>query len=106
MLVLVLDPAQRVRLSADTGPMFDHEKLDAYRLSIEFVAQVDRFLEELSRAPRTSAMKHLDEAATSVALNIAEGNGKRSIPDRVRVSGDCARVGARMCSVFGRAGHP
>ena len=77
--------------------MFDHEKLDAYRLSIEFVAQVDRFLDELSRAPRTSAMKHLDEAATSVALNIAEGNGKRSIPDRVRYL-EIARGSALECA--------
>jgi four helix bundle protein len=77
--------------------MFDHERLDAYRLAIEFVAQVDRFLDELSRAPRTSAMKHLDEAATSVALNIAEGNGKRSIPDRVRFL-EIARGSALECA--------
>jgi len=29
-------------------------------------------------------LRHLDEASTSVALNIAEGNGKRSVPDRIR----------------------
>ncbi len=42
------------------------------------VAQVDRVLDELSRGARTNAMEHLDEAATCVALTIAEGNGKRS----------------------------
>src|SRR5262245_13536746 len=47
--------------------MFDHEKLDAYRLSIEFVAWVSAFLDELARAARPSAVKHLDEASTSVA---------------------------------------
>ena len=33
---------------------------------------------------RHSAVKHLDRASTSVPLNIAEGNGKRSLLDRCR----------------------
>ena len=77
--------------------MFDHEKLDAYRLSIEFVAWVSAFLDKLSRAGRPSAVKHLDEASTSVALNIAEGNGKRSVPDRVRFL-EIARGSALECA--------
>jgi len=77
--------------------MFDHEKLDAYRLSIEFIAWLNAFLDELSRAGRPSAVKHLDEASTSVALNIAEGNGKRSVPDRVRFL-EIARGSALECA--------
>ena len=77
--------------------MFDHEKLDAYRLAIEFVAYVDQTLDEVVHSPRTSAMKHLDEASTSVALNIAEGNGKRSVPDRVRYL-EIARGSALECA--------
>jgi four helix bundle protein len=64
--------------------MFDHERLDAYRLSIEFIAWVAVILEVQPRRGHSNVLKHLDEASTSVALNIAEGNGKRSIPDRVR----------------------
>ena len=77
--------------------MFDHEKLDAYRLSIEFVGWVDAFLDKLPGLGRPSAVKHLDEASTSVALNIAEGNGKRSVPDRVRFL-EIARGSALECA--------
>ena len=77
--------------------MFDHEKLDAYRLAIEFVAWVHAFLDEPARGGRPSAAKHLDEASTSVALNIAEGNGKRSVLDRARFL-EIARGSALECA--------
>ena len=77
--------------------MFDHEKLDAYRLSVQFVAWVSVFVDELPRGRRPSALKHLEEASTSVALNIAEGNGKRSVADRVRYL-EIARGSALECA--------
>jgi len=64
---------------------FDHEKLDCYRLAIDLIGWVGIVLEDgHRRAARPSALKHLDEASTSIALNIAEGNGKRSLTDRAR----------------------
>ena len=63
---------------------FDHERLDVYRLSIDFIAWVGVLIEERERSAKPSALKHLDEARTSIALNIAEGNGKRSAVDRAR----------------------
>jgi len=77
--------------------MFDHEKLDAFRLAIQFSAQVTSILDELPPRGRPNALKHLDEASTSIALNIAEGNGKRSIPDRVRFL-EVARGSAFECA--------
>ena len=77
--------------------MFDHEKLDAYRLSIDFVAWTSSILDDTPRARRPNVIKHLDEASTSVALNIAEGNGKRSVPDRVRYL-EIARGSALECA--------
>ena len=77
--------------------MFDHEKLDAYRLSIEFAAWATTVLDGLARNGRASAVKPLDEASTSVALNIAEGNGKRSVADRVRFL-EIARGSALECA--------
>ena len=77
--------------------MFDHEKLDVYRLAIEFVAWVDTMLDEATSKSRISALKHLDESSTSVALNIAEGNGKRSLADRIRYL-EIARGSALECA--------
>ena len=64
--------------------LFDHERLDVYRLSIEFVAWVGTLFDGPLRKRRVSAVAQLDRASTSVPLNIAEGNGKRSWTDRCR----------------------
>ena len=69
----------------DKQPIFDHEKLDVYRLSIEFQAWVGDLLDEgFGKRAKPSAAKHLDDASTSISNNIAEGNGKRSYTDRAR----------------------
>lgn len=63
-------------------PQFDHEKLRAYQEALRFVAWVGPVIEKLP--PKLSARDQLDRASTSIVLNIAEGNGKRSHPDRCR----------------------
>ena len=63
---------------------FDHEKLDVYRTAIAFVAWSGSLLDGPLAACRINAVSHLDRASTSVPLNIAEGNGKRSANDRRR----------------------
>ena len=74
---------------------FDHEKLNVYQESIRFVAWADDLLE---RVPKTLAVHNqLDRAATSMALNIAEGNGKYTAPDRCRYF-DMARGSALECA--------
>ncbi len=65
-------------------PRFDHEKLDVYRVAIEFVGWAGELIDGPLSDCRLSALKHLDKASTSIPLNIAEGNGKRSLPDRSR----------------------
>jgi len=73
---------------------FDHERLDVYKAAIDFIAWVADLLDGLRRS---SAAKHLDEASQSIANNIAEGNGKRSRPDRCRFL-DMARGSALECA--------
>lgn len=62
--------------------MFDHEKLRAYQEALRFVVWVGPIIEKLSA--KLAAKDQLDRASTSIVLNIAEGNGKRSYPDRCR----------------------
>lgn len=63
-------------------PLFDHEKLRAYQEALRFASWVEPIIEKLPG--KLSARDQLDRASTSITLNIAEGNGKRSHPDRCR----------------------
>jgi len=76
-------------------PVFDHEKLKVYQEALRFVSWVDPILERLPG--KLAAKDQLDRAATSVVLNLAEGNGKRSHPDRCRYF-DTARGSAVECA--------
>src|SRR5579884_2475257 len=61
---------------------FDHEKLEVYREAIAFVAWLSSVLEGTVRTG--DGRDQVDRAATSIALNIAEGNGKYAPKDRCR----------------------
>lgn len=74
---------------------FDHEKLRAYQEALHFAAWVEPIIESLPA--KLSARDQLDRASTSIVLNIAEGNGKRSHPDRCRYL-DIARGSALECA--------
>jgi four helix bundle protein len=75
--------------------VFDHEKLNVYQEAIGFVAWADGILESL---PKTLAVhSQLDRASTSIPLNIDEGNGKYTAPDRCRFF-DIARGSALECA--------
>lgn len=80
------------------SPVFDHERLDVYRLSVEFVAWVGDILDEGPlKGCKLKAIKHLDDSSRSIVNNIAEGNGKRSHADRCRFF-DIARGSALECA--------
>ena len=74
---------------------FDHEKLHVYQDAIRFVSWADAIPEAL---PKNLAVHdQLDRASTSIPLNIAEGNGKYTAPDRCRYF-DIARGSALECA--------
>ncbi|MEO7598281.1 MAG: four helix bundle protein [Opitutus sp.] len=61
---------------------FDHERLRVYQEGLRFVAFADAVVADLPQ--RIAARDQLVRASTSIALNIGEGNGKRSKADRCR----------------------
>ncbi len=77
---------------------FDHERLDVYRLLIDYVArsfEAAQLLEGLHRHARDQWLR----ASQSIPLNIAEGNGKVSLKDRDRFL-DIARGSALECAAI------
>ena len=74
---------------------FDHERLKVYQESLRFVAWVGPIIEELPG--KLAAKDQLDRASTGIVLNLAEGNGKRSHPDRCRYF-DIARGSTVECA--------
>lgn len=82
-------------MSSSNEYCFDHEKLEVYREAIAFVGWLSSILEN---AVRVGDVKdQLDRAATSVPLNIAEGNGKYAPKDRCRFF-DIAHGSALECA--------
>ena len=61
---------------------FHHEKLIVYQRSLEFAAWSQILIDALTK--KTATRDHLERAGDSIALNIAEGNGKFSLKDRAR----------------------
>jgi len=77
------------------NPMFDHERLEVYQASLQFITWLEPFLEKL---PKSLAVRdQLDRASSSIPLNLAEGNGKFTKPDRCRFF-DNARGSAFECA--------
>ena len=73
-----------------------HEKLDVYRLSIDYVAWVFAQSVELTGIHRHARDQWL-RASQSIPLNIAEGNGKTAEADRRRYF-EIARGSALECA--------
>ena len=75
-----------------------HEKLDVYRLSINYVAWVFKKAKDLRGIHRHARDQWL-RAGQSIPLNIAEGNGKSAAADRRRYF-EIARGSAQECAAI------
>jgi four helix bundle protein len=81
-------------------PLFDHEKLDVYRIELQFIGWNAEFLEDVSESSarlRRELIEQLDRASLSMLLNTAEGNGKRHGRHRAKFLDD-ARGSAFECA--------
>jgi four helix bundle protein len=92
------------------GNELDHERLDVYRCSIEFLAVAVRIGAGLRRG-NANLRDQLQRASTSIPLNIAEASGKSSAADRARfhaiARGSALECGAILdvLAVMGAAKH-
>ncbi len=79
-------------------PIFDHERLDVYRLAIGYVSFSYQLASSLVGVHRPARDQWL-RAASSIPLNIAEGNGKQSLKDKNRFF-EIARGSALECAAI------
>ena len=79
---LALTHAHALALIWKMKAHFDHEKLNVYQVSLSFNEWVGERLPSIEA--KAAAKDQLHRAATSMLLNIAEGNGKFSRRDRAR----------------------
>ncbi len=74
---------------------FDHEKLNVYQKSLKFIEVIEPILQRFKY--RISVIEHLDEASTSISLNLAEGTGKYTPKDKCKFF-DISRGSALECA--------
>lgn len=63
--------------------VLDHERLDVYHLALDFLVFANGIIEALPRG-RSHLADQLTRASISIVLNLAEGAGKHSKPDKRR----------------------
>ena len=68
-------------ITAVDAPLFDHEKLEVYRVAREFFVLANGMLAR--KMPR-DLRDQFDRAASSILFNIAEGAGKTAKADKQR----------------------
>ena len=78
---------------------FAHEKLDVYNLALDFVALADEVVGALPRG-RGHLADQLARASTSIVLNLAEGAGKYSKPDKRRYYLSAAGSTTESAAIF------
>jgi four helix bundle protein len=78
------------------GAYLDCERLDCYRVAVEFHTLAARLISNR----RVGALRdQLDRASVSIVLNLAEGAGRRTLPDKARFF-TIARGSATECAAI------
>ena len=80
-------------------PQFDHEKLDVYKVAIEFVILIDEIVEHFPRG-RAYLVDQLQRAGTSILLNIAEGAGEYASNEKGRFYRMAKRSATECAGIF------
>jgi four helix bundle protein len=78
---------------------FDHEKLDVYRVAIQFNVLIDKVVEGLPRG-RSYLADQLQRAGASIPLNIAEGAGEYASNEKIRFYRIAKRSATECAAIF------
>ncbi len=79
---------------------FDFEDLKVYQKALDFIDKIFKIYKVLDADFKYSIGSNLIRAGLSIANNLAEGNGKRSVKEKIRYF-DTASDSTRECvSVF------
>jgi four helix bundle protein len=78
---------------------FDHEKLDVYRISIDFISLTEEIIEKLPKK-RGYLADQLKRASLSIPLNIAEGAGEFARKEKTRFYRIALRSGTECAAIL------
>jgi four helix bundle protein len=78
------------------APYLDCERLDCYRVAVEFQSVATRVVTSRGLG---ALRDQLDRASVSIVLNLAEGAGRRTLPDNARFY-SIARGSATECAAI------
>lgn len=70
-----------------TEARFKFERLDVWKMALNYHDQIYKLAEELPRSEDFNLKSQITRASTSIALNIAEGSTSQSDPEQARFLG-------------------
>ena len=80
-------------------PHFEHDKLDTYVASLDFISLAHEVISTFPRG-RHSLADQFERAATSIALNTAEGSGEFSPREKIRFYRMALRSAAECAAIL------
>lgn len=86
-------------MSTPSAIPFDHERLDVYAAALDFISLTHDIVARFPKG-RSSLADQLERAATSIALNIAEGCGEYSPKEKSRFYRMALRSAAERAAVL------
>jgi four helix bundle protein len=78
---------------------FKFEKLEIWKLAIEFADEVHLLTRKFPKEEMFSLTSQFKRAADSISLNIAEGSIGQSNPEQKKICRICYPVSCRMCQL-------
>ena len=80
---------------------FNHEKLDVFRVAVEFAVEANLIIAGIPESKRRGDLANqLLRASTSIVLNIAEGSGEMSARDKRRFYRIARRSAAECAGIL------